>query len=201
MPGTEATAADVVAAVQLVVPFWKDVVDTIWKGATVIGVLGIPVTIFLVGWFSEKRRATLHLVHEMATGLAVVERIYRLYQYRLYEEARAAASPDNPVVLQINPYEGTGYSLLFDTVTVLNTYEAMCVEVSHKTVNEDILYRTTKDMVIGLRDVVLKRYELLTGIDGSAAYPYLDECADRWHFRAKRERHKVHSKIPPMRDT
>ena len=166
--------------------------------AVILGALGIPLVLYLVGKFAEKKRATLETIKTLSTAPEIVDRLNRLYQSRLYEDAVEAGVPeaDRPT----NPYrEENGNKLIFDIVLVLNYFDAACVEILNKAVIEKRLYAASKDHIIGVRKVILSRLERLTGQDQSQAYSHLIEISNRWENRAIRKQHSLVGKIPKIK--
>lgn len=196
-----ASAAANVAAWHILPPFWTEALNIVLSIALIAGAIAIPGVIYWIGRASQKRRSTIDIIRTLGTAPEVVERMSRLYRYRLYEEAKIkTALSEEKVVMPPDPYEKQEeFSLLFDTVIVLNYYEGICVDVKHEMVDEDLLFHFGKDMLIGARDVILKRYEQLTGASGDEAWPYIGEIADRWHFRARREKRKVSDRISDLK--
>ena len=122
----------------------------------------------------EKKQATLNLINTLYTVPEVIDRLARLYRYRKYEEAGKTTKLQNPYDDQ------NSYDVLFDTATVLNYFEAACVQIKQKAVYKKLIYESGSRQLIGVRQVILGRFVAMTGIDPALAYPNLIEIADEF---------------------
>ena len=142
--------------------------------ATIFGAIAIPVVIWVATNRREKKQATLNLINTLYTVPEVIDRLARLYRYRKYEEAGKTTKLQNPYDDQ------NSYDVLFDTATVLNYFEAACVQIKQKAVYKKLIYESGSRQLIGVRQVILGRFVAMTGIDPALAYPNLIEIADEF---------------------
>ena len=181
-------------------PAVSEVAEFVFRVALILGAVGIPVAVFYAGWLSDQRRATLDVCRTLGISPEILDRSSRLYRYRLYEdEVIKQALTTEGGEIPTNPYEGQEeHSIIFDTVIVLNYYESICTEIVMKAIREDILYETNYDIIIGVKEIILSRFEKMTGSPSYETYPYLDEIAGRWHERARRERKTITDRVPKV---
>jgi hypothetical protein len=85
---------------------------------------------------------------------------------------------------------------LFDSVIVLNYYESICKEILVGHLNEEILYESIRNPVIGAKEILLTRYSDKIGIDQSRNYPNLSALAKLWSDRAWSYSEMGETKIP-----
>ena len=160
------------------------------------GALSIPFVIWFATGRRDKRRATLTLLNTMMTAPEIADRLERMYQYRIFNEFANGENRGDSSDSPINPYEDGHHNLMFDSVTVLNYFEAACVEIDRGTVFGGEVAEAAAPTIIGVRDVVLKRYSRLTGYDQTVNYPYIVGVADWCERRAQKSKTPVQSQIP-----
>lgn len=180
-----AAASDGTAAV--LIPIWLQELTIFFRN---IAVIAIPFVLWFATQAVEKRRATLSLVRHLDRDTE--DNKERLYKYRRYQEAKEK----DPNTTTENPYEKFPEMFSFDSVIVLNFYEAICTEIQEGALYEHVLYRTIRNGVIGARDVVLARYSEHVGEDRSKNYTALTSIADRWKRRANSAGDGLAIKIP-----
>lgn len=182
-------------------PALMEAVEFLFRVALIIGSIGIPVFVYRVSKASGIRRATLDTIRNLGTAPEIISRLSRLYRYRLHEEAKVnGALAGKTVNPPLNPYEGQNeFCFLFDSIIVLNYYEAICTDISKKILDEELFYEVGRDLLVGLKEIILARYERVTGIPGYQSYPYLDEVAGRWNTRAREEKKTIFDRIPTVR--
>jgi hypothetical protein len=168
-------------------PVWlRDVLSAVQT----LAIIAIPVVIWLLTNAIEKRRATLELARTL--DHPVRDHIQRLYLYRKHEEGVRANLSQTPP----NPYADGTHAFLFDSVTVLNYYEAICTEILAENLDEELLYKSIKNLVVGAMDVVLVRYSARLGADQSKNYANLVRLAKKWQSRANSYNELGAIKIP-----
>lgn len=160
--------------------------------ATVLGAAGalaIPFVIWRVSHRATKRRATNEMLVTLMTASEVIDRLERLFMRRKHDE-EGGETPD--------PYNGDNNKQVFELITVLNHFESICYQIRNGDVIEDLLFEATKDTLIGVKNIILKRYSDLTGIDQTRHHPNLVSIGDRWEARAKSGRIPIQEKIPNL---
>ena len=145
-----------------------------------IALVAIPFVLWYASRSAEKQRATLNLIRALESAPEIVERLERLYRYRKFEEGVEPGLSQTPP----NPYADFQAQFLFDSVIVLNYYEAACAEIEAGAIHEELIYKSVRNSVIGMRDVVLTRYSEKVGSEQSKNYVRLCAVADRWKARA-----------------
>lgn len=156
-----------------------------------IALMAIPFVLFFAARQLERRRATLNMIRDLENP-EVVDRLERLYLSRKHEEGLAAGLSQTPE----DPYAATPALLYFDFVIVLNYYEAACAEIERDWLFYGILYASTRNTIIGAREVLLKRYSDKVGSDQSRHYPELCRVAERWRQRADPYREAAAISVP-----
>ena len=174
-PGCEAALGSESAAI--FIPGWVQEATEFLRN---IALVAIPFVLLIATRHIERKRATLNLIRILESAPEVVNRLERLYQFRKYEEGKAKNLSQTPE----NPYEKSLALFYFDSVIVLNYYEAACAEIEENWVNEELLYKSARNSIIGMKEVVLKRYGDKVGSDQSDNYMKLCNVADRWRKKA-----------------
>lgn len=161
--------------------YWQEVLETLKNAALILGSVLIPAAVYWGGRKREKDRSTLVLVRTLSTNVEIVENQKRLYLYRRYQEA------EDKTKLQ-DPYQHYGIShMIFDSVIVLNYFEAICVEILRGRIYKEILYEAGGATLVGTKDVILKRFDRLVEGDRMKSYPnILLVCADVEKYFAKK---------------
>ena len=157
-----------------------------------VALVAIPFALYFASRSVERKRATLNLVRNIEAAPEIVERLERLYQFRKFEEGQSKGLSQTPK----DPYEDARALFNFDSVIVLNYYEAACTEIEEDWVNETLLYKSTRNTIIGAKEVLLKRYSERVGEDQSRSYPNLCQVAERWRQRADPYREVAETHIP-----
>ncbi len=155
-----------------------------------LALIAIPFLIWGLTRAVEKRRATLDVVRNLDDQ--IVSHLERLFLYRRYEEGSAVGLSQIPE----NPYSKNPAQFLFDSVIVLNLYEAICTEIAEQSLDEELLYKSIRNSIIGAYEVVLTRYNAKVGTDQSAHYVNLVGVSRRWMVRADRHGQRGASRIP-----
>lgn len=147
-----------------------------------VALVAIPFVLWAASRANEYRRATLDLIRNLETGGEIVDRLERLYQYRMYQEAIDAGAQPTCT----NPYAQFPQQFRFDSVIVLNYFEAACVEILKGAVDEDMMFESTRNTIIGAADSVLGRYSRDIGNLQATGYNNLVTVAKRWRERVER---------------
>lgn len=163
--------------------------------ATILGAIVIPYAIFQANRNAERRRATAELIKSLTTTPEIVSRMEKLFLYRKHEEdvrlyKDRAKVPD--------PYEGDINRLIYDHVIVLNFYEAVCTEIKSNAVNFDLVYLASNNTIIGVREVLLERYERYAQGRQEDDYKALIEITRRMITKAINEGQVISPKIPVL---
>jgi hypothetical protein len=143
-----------------------------------IALIAIPFVLWFATKSSEKRRATLNLIRELDKDITPY--LERLFIFRKFEDGVAKNLSQTPQ----NPYEDKPALYYFDSVMVLNFYEAICTEIEEGVLDEELLYKGVRNSVVGAADVVLARYNDHVGSDQSRNFRHLTIVAARWKGRA-----------------
>ena len=157
-----------------------------------VALVAIPFVLYYLSRYAQRKTATLNLIRTLETGSEIVDRLERLYLSRKFEEGAAAGLTQTPK----DPYEGQAALIYFDFVMVLNFYESACAEIEENWVFDEILYTSTRNTIIGAREVLLARYSEKVGSDQSRHYPKLCKVAERWRRQADPDRLAAATHIP-----
>lgn len=167
-------------------PFWVEEVVSLARN---IALIAIPFVLWFANKRSERRRATLDVVRRLDRD--ITPHLERLFCFRRFE-----GSEDNQSSSNCNPYDKTPALFFFDSVIVLNFYEAISTEIRDGALEEELLYKSIRNSLIGAKDVVLERYNLKTENDQSIHYENLSFVSKRWKSRAEKKRELGATKIP-----
>ena len=170
-----AAALEVVSAAHFY-PIWLLETFELTRNAALIA---IPFVLWGASRAVERRRATLDLIRSIDREIST--QLERLYIFRKYEEGTVAHLSLTPQ----NPYEESPTLFFFDSVIVLNFYEAVCTEIEESALDDDLLYKTCRNSIIGVTDVILQRYNKKVGTDQSENYEMLLAVTKRWKQRAE----------------
>ena len=143
-----------------------------------MALIALPFVLWFASKVAEKNRATLNVIRELDKD--IVPHLERLFLFRKYEDGVASNLSQTP----INPYDKKPALFLFDSVMVLNSYEAICTEIEMGELDEDLLYSGIRNSVVGAEEVVLGRYSKRVGSDQSQNYRHLGLISARWKKRA-----------------
>ncbi len=171
-------------------------VEQIRNIAIVAGAFGALAIPFVIAWASrriEERHATADFIRTIMTAPDVVALLERLYQRRQFDESSEIEREK-----LFDPYSDGKKSQLFDMAIVLNYFEALCHQIENNVVNEEYIFEAAKDTVIGVRTVVLQRYENLSGVAQEQYHPQLVSVGDRWQERVSKDRILLQPKIPDL---
>ena len=187
----ELAAAASNGAAAILIPLWLQELAIFLRN---IALIAIPFVLWFATQAAEKRRATLALVRQLDKDN--LDNLERLYKFRRFQQSKA----ENSETTVENPYENCPEMFSFDSVIVLNFYEAICTEIQEGALYEQVLYRAIRNSVIGAKETVLARYSAYVGEDQSPTYGALVAVATRWAKRAANTREAMATKIPDRRN-
>lgn len=175
MESETTNAAPVLASAAHFLPIWLSESVEFLRN---LALVAIPFVLWYASRAVEKRRATLNLIRSLDSEIS--ENLQRLFLFRKFEE-RSAAHPSRKTN---NPYDNLWALFYLDSVFVLNYYEAICTEIEEGALDGQLLYKTCRNSIIGVAEVVLGRYNEKVGSDQSGNYQKLVNLSQRWRKQA-----------------
>jgi len=134
----------------------------------------------------------MDLIRALGSQPSLVDAYRRIFAARRFEEGDKTA---------FNPYASTEVaSFEHDAVTVLNFFDIACIEIREGIVDEELLYKTSRDAILGMR-LLLEKLDAQLQKDQLLNYPHLVQVTDAWKKRTERENIDVATKIPARRVT
>ena len=135
----------------------------------------------------EKRAATLHLIMNIRSSDAVLERLARIYSYRRWEEK---------VKDYKNPYEDSYYNYEQDALCVLNFFDAACAEIEKGYVEKNLVKDVCKDMIVGAH-YLLNRVNSRLEKDQYVSYEFLEKLAKEWESEVRDSEKEIPGLVEP----